>query len=95
MVCPQTAYGPSAECLIDGGFIPQTGAKLRIHSGAGVFNELALLSAPALNFHLRTYKKEGVVCPRTQITQIMPNNQQTSVEYSESGMAEKSAEAFY
>lgn len=57
MVCPQTAYGLSAECLIDGGFIAQTGAKLWIHSGTGVFNEFALLSAPALNFHLRTYKR--------------------------------------
>lgn len=52
MVCPQTAYGLSAECLIDRCFILQTGAKLWFQPGAGVFNELALISAPMLNLHL-------------------------------------------
>lgn len=52
MVCPQTAYGLSAECLIDGCFILQTGAKLWFQPGAGVFNELVLISAPILNLHL-------------------------------------------
>lgn len=81
MVCPQTAYGLSAECLIDGCFILQTGAKLWFQPGAGVFNELVLISAPILNLHLlfiyfrlkKKKRREGngsVVCPRTQIKQL-------------------------
>lgn len=52
MVCPQTAYGLGAECLIDKHFILQTGAKSWLQPDAGVFNELVLISAPMLNLHL-------------------------------------------
>lgn len=52
MDCPQTADGLSAECLIDGCFILQTGAKLWFQPGAGVFNKLALIYAPILKLHL-------------------------------------------
>lgn len=103
MVCPQTAYGLSAECLIDGCFILQTGAKLWFQPGAGVFNELALNSAPIFNLYLLfiyfrlTKRREGGLLKDTEKAtfDITTNNQNALWNISNQESLNKSAKVSY